>query len=84
MSLATDYGRDYALQELERRREWNRNIKKENNADLPPGAPKYYYCDSCNEEMKLPGNHTRPAPSLCSECQALKGAGLLDEVEEQV
>jgi hypothetical protein len=77
MALATERGKEYALEQLKKRREKNKDIKKVDNASLYAGSPMYYYCRVCDEEMKLPETHTCAAPTLCEECKALRERGWL-------
>lgn len=78
MELATTKGKEFALEQLRLRRQENAGRKKVDNSSLPAEAPMYYYCTSCNHEMKLPENHTCPAPDLCDECKAMKMLGWLE------
>ena len=78
MALATEQGKEHAVEELKKRRETNKDIERVNNRDLYAGSPMYYYCHECGEEMILPESHTCPAPQLCDECKALKENGWLD------
>lgn len=78
--LATEKGKEFALQELRRRRDENAKKKKIDNASLPAGSPMYYYCISCSglADTKSENWFITPPKKLCSECQALKDCGWLE------
>lgn len=50
------------------------------NASLPAGAPMYYYCQTCGVlvAVKDEGWYRDPPPKRCTECAALKDAGLIE------
>ena len=73
--LATEQGKDAAIAALKARRERNKNQKRINNADLPAGAPMYFYCDSCGESMMFPENYTPPRERHCEQCRAMQRHG---------
>jgi hypothetical protein len=66
-----------ALQELAERRVQNATITRVKNSDLPAGAPMYYYCRTCGEEMVLPETHGGRAPRYCDACTQLIAKGWL-------
>jgi len=77
-TLATEKGKEFALEALRNRREENAQKKKINNADLPAGAPMYFYCKSCDALADTkPELYTDTPKKLCDECQALKDLGWL-------
>ncbi|HAY12662.1 TPA: hypothetical protein DDY55_03735 [Candidatus Falkowbacteria bacterium] len=78
MALATTQGKEHALEQLRQRKEKNRGKEKVNNASLWAGSDMFYYCQSCDEEMRLPETHPGPAPRLCNKCSALKNEGWLE------
>ena len=77
MPLATELGKEAALQALEQRRKENKGKKRIDNRTLPAGSPMHYYCVACGGSMVLPELHREPAPQLCAECSALKACGWL-------
>lgn len=50
------------------------------NVSLPAGSPMYYYCQTCAVLVAVkPENWWQdPPPKRCSECAALKEAGLIE------
>lgn len=78
MPLATTQGKEFALEQLHKRREANQYRQRVDNSRLCAGSPMYYYCKSCGWEIVLPETHTCPAPSLCEECEALRELGWLE------
>lgn len=72
--LATEQGKQAAIEALHVRRARNKNIKRINNADLPAGAPMYFYCETCGEPMVYPENYiTREYK--CEQCRAILRQG---------
>ena len=79
MTLATEKGKEFAINALEERRK--NPPKKIDNSSLHAGSSMYYYCISCGHvSSDLPENwdprFTQPK-KLCDECQALKDLGWL-------
>ena len=72
-TLITEKGKEYALEQLKKRREENAKKEKIDNASLPAGSPMYFYCKSCDvlADTKPEGYLDFPK-KLCDECQALK------------
>ena len=77
MTLTVEQGKKYALSELKKRRENNKNIEKIQNHTLSAGSPMYFYCLTCNETIVMPESHPL-SPKLCRECEALKECGWLE------
>jgi hypothetical protein len=77
MSLATEKGKQYALDQLAQRRATNAEKPEIDNSSLPAGAPMYYRCKTCGETIVVPENWLTK-PNLCRECSALKELGWLD------
>lgn len=78
--LATDKGKEFALEALRRRREKNAGKEKVNNALRPAGSSMYFYCRSCDDVADiLPETYISPPKKLCKECQALKDKGWLND-----
>lgn len=80
MPLATLRGKEFALQELVRRREENATKEQIDNGSLYAGSPMYFYCIVCGALAdKLPENYFLSTPKkLCAECQALKDLDWLE------
>ena len=78
--LATQQGKEMALQALAERRQENAAKEKIDNANLPAGSSMYYYCISCGglADVKNEGWFLYPPKKLCDECQALKDLGWLE------
>jgi len=70
--LATDYGKEFAVEALKWRQA--NQPKQINNADLYAGSPMYYYCRVCGwlSDTKPEGWFLNPPAKLCRECSALK------------
>ena len=77
ISLATEQGKEHALEALRIRRE-NRP-EKIDNASLVAGMPMYFYCHSCGHCSDiLPESYTGVPKKRCRECQALQDLGWLE------
>ncbi len=78
MPLATTQGKQYALEQLAKRRERAKTEKKIDNGSLPAYAPMYFDCKACGcQDIKVPENYIS-RPQICDECQALKDLGWLE------
>jgi len=78
-ALATQKGKDFALQALHARREENAKKEKIDNGSLYAGSQMYFYCKSCGGLADvLPESYISPPKKLCDECQALKDLGWLE------
>jgi hypothetical protein len=78
-TLATEQGKEFALEALRQRREQSAKEKKIDNASLYAGSQMYFYCKSCGcLADKLPENYICLPKALCDECQALKDLGWLE------
>jgi hypothetical protein len=79
MNLATEKGKEFALEQLRKRREENKKKERINNHELPAGSPMYFYCKACGDIAdELPETFTTEPKILCKECQALKDLGWLE------
>lgn len=77
MALATQKGKQHALEALAKRRE--NQPKRISNSSLYAGSPMYFYCKSCGHLAdEKPESYIFPPKSLCDECQALKDLGWLE------
>lgn len=77
MTLATTGGKEAALDALHQRRE--NQPEQINNAQLPAGAPMYFYCINCGHLADtLPETYTSIPRKLCDECGAMKDLGWLE------
>jgi len=78
MALATQQGKEAALEALKKRR--GNPPEQIDNASLYAGSPMYFYCISCGHLAgTLPENDFLSTPKkLCRECQALKDLGWLE------
>ena len=78
-ALATQKGKEFALQALHARRKANAKEKKIDNSSLYAGSQMYFYCKSCDGLADvLPESYISPPKKLCDECQALKDMGWLE------
>ena len=77
MTLATEKGKQYALEQLAIRRATNAEKPEIDNSKLPAGAPMFYRCLTCGGKIVVPENWITK-PDLCKECQALKNLGWLE------
>jgi len=78
-ALATQMGKEFALQALLARREKSSKGKQIDNSSLCAGSPMYFYCKSCGGLADvLPESYISPPKKLCDECQALKDMGWLE------
>ena len=78
-TLATEKGKEYALEQLKKRREKNAKEEKIDNASLHAGSPMYFYCTACGGLADTkPETYTDSPKKLCDECQALKDLGWLE------
>ncbi len=75
--LATTRGKEFALEELRKRREESAKVKDVDNSSFPAGAPMYFRCKTCGTYMSVPESYISK-PSLCAECQALKELGWME------
>jgi Zn finger protein HypA/HybF involved in hydrogenase expression len=75
--LATEKGKQYALDQLRQRRERNAEKTVVDNSRLPAGSPMYFRCKTCGEDIVVAENYIF-RPQLCSECKALETAGWLE------
>lgn len=78
MALATQQGKEAALEALKERRA--NPPKKIDNASLHAGSPMYFYCKSCGHLADtLPESYFLSTPKkFCDECSALKDIGWLE------
>jgi hypothetical protein len=77
MPLATTEGKAVALKMLEARRLANKSRPRIDNSSLPAGAPMYFDCISCGDEICVPELWTT-RPELCRDCTAMKKLGWLE------
>ena len=80
VSLATQQGKEFALLQLGKRREKNRD--KEKPGSETPFGPWFSYCISCGEEADRKYDRSSllyfKMKDLCPECQAMKDLGWLE------
>jgi hypothetical protein len=75
----TTQGKEVALQGLRERRERGKTETKIRNIDLYAGSPMHYNCIGCGcQDIVVPESWITK-PDLCTECQALKDMGWLNE-----
>lgn len=80
-TLVTEKGKEYALEQLKKRREENAKKEKIDNVSLhTTGSPMYFYhCTACGGLADVkPETYTDSPKKLCDECQALKDLGWLE------
>ena len=77
MTLATEHGKEAALEALRARRAANRDKVRIDNASLPAGSPMTYYCIGCGADIVVPEDWLHKS-SLCRECTALTELGWLE------
>ena len=78
-TLATEQGKEHALEQLGIRRKENADKEKIDNSSLPAGYPMYFYCISCSALADTkPESYIARPKRLCNECQALKDIGWLE------
>jgi hypothetical protein len=75
--MKTSQGKTTALEALEKRRQANKGRKRIDNGSLPAGAPMFFDCLTCGDEMSFPESYVNRT-KLCDECQALKDVGWLE------
>jgi hypothetical protein len=75
--LATEKGKTYALEQLNKRREENADKPEIDNSSLHAGSPMYFRCKTCGSTIVVPENYIS-RPSLCQECQSLRELGWLE------
>lgn len=75
----TTQGREVAQKALEERR--TNQPEQIDNASLPAGSSMYYYCVSCGHlaDVKPEGWWMTLPNKLCTECEAMKEMGWLDD-----
>jgi hypothetical protein len=77
--LATEQGKDYALEQLKIRREINATGERIDNSSLPAGSLMYFYCQTCGDLADTkPESYFTPPRRFCNECQALLDLGWLE------
>ena len=77
--LATQKGKEFAMQALYARREKSAKEEEIDNSSLYAGSSMYFYCKSCGSLADvLPESYISPPKKLCDECQALKDMGWLE------
>ncbi len=70
--LATEKGKEFALNALKERREANAKIERIDNSKLYAGSPMYFYCHTCGALADvLPESYTGRPKHHCDECLAL-------------
>lgn len=74
---ATARGKPHALALLMRRRAVNARRPIVRNQDLPAGAPMYFRCLGCGDDIVVSENWLTK-PDLCVECAALHKLGWLE------
>ena len=78
-TLATQKGKEFAVDALRQRREENARKEKIDNSKLYAGDSMYFYCISCGGLADtLPEGYLSTPKKLCDECQALKDLGWLE------
>jgi hypothetical protein len=87
LKVATEQGRQYALEQLRLRRE-NSPVQIVDN-QLAWFLQKQFYCIACGAEIPAPGGFQNfsafpKMPTLCGECAALKELGWLEEEGESM
>lgn len=78
--LATEQGKEAALQALADRRKENAGKERISNGDLPAGSPMYYYCITCGDLADILPElwFITPPKKLCDECSAMQKLGWLE------
>jgi hypothetical protein len=77
MTVATSKGKQFALDQLAKRRKRNANLKPVDNSRAYAGSPMIFNCIGCNGEIAVSESYTT-RPKFCEECQALNACGWLE------
>jgi len=72
--VATEHGKEYAHQELERRRRRFAKQTLPRNEDMPAGSPMVFRCIGCGAPIWVNEGYITK-PDMCPECEALHNLG---------
>jgi hypothetical protein len=75
--VATDKGKEFALNALANRQEQNKDRKTVNNDKLPAGSDMHFDCKTCRADFTVPEDYEPPRQKNCDECEALIEKGWL-------